>query len=254
MSDPFEDNLTRWREWTEAPWGRIRFAVVEETLRRQAAELGEGLRILDVGGGDGGDAIPLARAGHHVTIVDPAPSWLAEARRRAKEADVAERIETVEASLDDLAGHEGFDLVLCHSVLHYRPADAQDIRRLAQALRAGGRLSVMAPNPVGRTLRQLTTNGPRAARKELAAETMHAVTFDHGARKIAAEDMTTELAAAGLTTIAHYGIRIANDLLTDDEAKLDPAYFADLLALELDLCDREPYRRIGAMWQLVAEK
>ena len=123
--DLFDEKLAAWQSWCEAPWGRLRFSAVRETLRRQAVALGAsagGLRVLDVGGGDGRDAVPLAEAGHHVTILDPAPSWLAEARRRAERAGVDDRVATVRGSLDDLASvGRDFDLVLCHFVLQYRP-------------------------------------------------------------------------------------------------------------------------------------
>jgi len=39
VSDPFSDKLAAWQEYVATPWGRIRYAVVAETLRRQAAEL-----------------------------------------------------------------------------------------------------------------------------------------------------------------------------------------------------------------------
>lgn len=38
------------------------------------------------------------------------------------------------------------------------------------------------------------------------------------------------------------------------EEMADELAAGDLLALELELCDREPYLRIGGMWQLVAQK
>jgi hypothetical protein len=34
----------------------------------------------------------------------------------------------------------------------------------------------------------------------------------------------------------------------------DPAYFTELLDLELTLCDREPFNRVGFAWQLLAER
>lgn len=255
----FDDKLADWRAWAEAPWGRIRFAVVEETLRRQVLELGGGpLRVLDVGGGDGRDAVPLATAGHHVTIVDPAPQWLEEARHRAEAAGVGDGIATRTGSLDGLDAVDGlardFDLVLCHNVVHYRSPGPADAARLAALVRPGGRVSVMAPNPHGRVVMALTRKGPAAALAELDADTMPSNTFDQTARKVAAEEMGQELIAAGLRVVHRYGARIANDCLADDRPKHDPAYFADLVRLELALCDREPFLRMGGMWQLVAEK
>lgn len=258
-ADAFDDKLAEWRSWAETPWGRIRFAVVEETLRRQVVELGGGpLRVLDVGGGDGRDAVPLAAAGHHVTIVDPAERWLAEGRQRADDAGVAGRIDTVVGGLDDLSSlPTDFDLVLCHFVLHYRSPDPTDLTRLVSRVRPGGRLSVMAPNAAARVVMTLTREGPAAAREELttlAGDTMVSHTFNSVSRRIAADDLAVDLQAAGLRVVHRYGTRIANDLLADDAAKQDPAYFAELLRLELELCDREPFLRLGGLWQVVAER
>ncbi|WP_345521180.1 methyltransferase domain-containing protein [Nocardioides conyzicola] len=254
----FDEKLAQWQAWCQAPWGRLRFSVVRETLGRQTAALGGGeggLRILDVGGGDGGDAVPLAEAGHDVTVLDPAPSWLAEARRRAEEAGVGDRVRTLEGTVDDLsAAGDGYDLVLCHCVLQYRPADSGDVGRLAAALRTGGRLSVMAPNPAARVVMRLTREGPEAALAELAANRLEAATFDTTVRKVTADEMEVLLAAEGLTPVGRYAARVANDYIADDTLKDDPTYFAALERLELALCDQEPYVGLGGMWQVVAER
>ena len=113
---------------------------------------------------------------------------------------------------------------------------------------------MMEPNPASMVLRQLVTDGPEAALTELRAESKHAVTFDHDVRKLPMADLEAELAGAGLTLTGRFGTRIANDLLTDDDAKHDPAYFDRLLELETALCDQEPFVRLGGMYQLVAEK
>lgn len=251
MTDVFTNRLAQWRAYTETPWARIRYTVVEEILRRQCTDLGERLRILDVGGGDGMDALPLARAGHEVTVLDPSEGWLAEAKRRAAEAGVP--LSTIVGGVEELPPGE-WDLVLCHFVLQYRPADAGDVRRLAAAVRPGGRLSVMVPNPASMVLRQLVTGGPEGALGELRADTKRAVTFDHNVRKIPMADLEADLEAAGLRLTGRFGTRIANDLLTDDAAKHDPAYFNHLLELERELCDQEPFVRVGGMYQLVAER
>ncbi len=252
MTDVFSDQLESWRSYTSSPWGRIRYAVVEEILLRETRGLGEGLRILDVGGGDGRDALPLASAGHAVTILDQSAVWLDEARSRADAAGV--RIETVVGDLGDAPDLGQFDLVLCHFVLQYRPDDDEDLARLAGYTRPEGLVSVIAPNPASMVLRQLVSAGPEAALAELSAVTKLAQTFDHHVRKMPMDVLEEAMGRAGLTVARRYGTRIANDLLTTDEAKSEPAYFEDLLRLELALCDQEPFIRIGAMYQLVATR
>ncbi|QIK76348.1 methyltransferase domain-containing protein [Nocardioides piscis] len=256
--DAFDEKLAQWNAWCEAPWGRLRFSVVRETLRRQAVALdaeGGGLRVLDVGGGDGRDALALAEAGHDVTIVDPAPRWLAQASRRAEALGVTARLHTVEGSLDDLPPfEEEFDLVLCHFVLHYRPSGGQDIERLAARLRPGGRLSVMAPNPSARVIMKLTREGPEAALAELSSDDFESATFTTTARKVTAGEVEGQMVAAGLRVVGRYAARVVNDYVSDDTLKEDPDYFAALERLELALCDQEPFVSLGGMWQVVAER
>lgn len=251
--EAFGAHLDAWREYAESPWSRIRYAVVARALSRHLPADGTVLRILDVGGGDGRDSLPLAMAGHEVTLLDPAAAMVDEAGLRARAAGVADRVEARVGSLDDLP-RGTFDVVLCHFVLHYRDAGAGDVARLAGATAPGGFLSITAPNPVGRVLQALTRQGPDRALAELETEEWASVTFEHAGRKITAEEVAAEITDAGLAVVGEYGGRIANDLLVEDERKFDPAYYRDLEALELALCDRDPYRRIGVFWQLVARR
>lgn len=250
--DAFGERLTSWREYADSPWSRLRYAVVAAALSRHLPTGRGPLRVLDVGGGDGRDSLPLALAGHEVTLVDPADAMVAEARRRADSA-AATTFTALVGSLDELPSGI-FDVVLCHFVLHYRPADSDDLATLAAATAPGGILSVTAPNPVGRVLQTLTRQGPERALAELDAETWESVTFQHAGRKVSAAAVAAGLTDLGLTVVGDYGGRIANDLLVDDAAKADPAFYRDLERLELALFDREPYRRIGVFWQLVAAK
>ena len=251
MSDVFREKLAAWRDYTDTPWARVRYNVVEEVLRRQAEHLGECIRVLDVGGGDGMDALPLAMAGHDVTIVDPSEEWLAEATRRA--ATTGTTITTIRGGLDDLPAGE-WDLVMCHFVLRYRSGEDGDVEALANRVRPGGRLSIMDVNPDGRVLRELLNGGPAKALAELQAERAKVETFQTDARKVSVEVIANEAIESGMTPVGIYGNRIANDLLVDNTAKHDPAFFKDLLALELELCDREPFNRVGFAWQLIVQR
>lgn len=71
--------MTTWEEWQESPWGRLRYALALANLRRHVAP---GSRILDIGGGDGADALALSELGHDVTVVDNSAEMLEVARSR----------------------------------------------------------------------------------------------------------------------------------------------------------------------------
>ncbi|MGO4759164.1 methyltransferase domain-containing protein, partial [Streptomyces sp. 2MCAF27] len=93
VPEKFNTAMTTWQEWQDAPWGRLRYSIAEANLLRHLdGQGGEPLRVLDLAGGDGGDAIRLAARGHYVTIVDYAPAMLAAATERAVAGGVTELI------------------------------------------------------------------------------------------------------------------------------------------------------------------
>src|ERR1700710_1073770 len=64
---------------------------------------GTPLRVLDVGGGSGMFAVPLARLGHDITVVDPSADALATLHRRAQNAGVADRVRGLQGDGDRLS-------------------------------------------------------------------------------------------------------------------------------------------------------
>jgi S-adenosylmethionine-dependent methyltransferase len=256
----FDAHRRAWQSYTTSPWGRIRYAVVADTLRRSITGLapadgGAGLRILDVAGGDGLDALPLARAGHRVTILDTAPDLLADAAASAAEADVP--LTCLEAGVDDLPALDlpPFDVVLCHFLLHYRADPPQTLALLAPAVRPGGLVSLTAPNQASEVLvRTARLLDPASALAALTETTQHGATFATDTRWVDPDHTARQLHALGFDTVARYGIRTVTDLVADDDLKHDPAFYADLERLELALCDREPYVRTARMWQIVARR
>ena len=118
-------------------------------LVSEAADLSAG-RALDAGCGEGADAIWLASRGWEVTAVDLSTTALDRARTRAAEgqADIAERIEWVQADLTGWTPTEDhFDLVSAQYV--HVPESARELLfvRLAAAVAPGGTLLVTGHHP-----------------------------------------------------------------------------------------------------------
>ena len=92
MEDPFSDLAKRYN----SSGGILRQVVRHELVDRGLAEhlSPPPARLVDVGGGAGQQAIPLLRRGYSVTIIDPSPKMLAEARQRLarEEAGVQRRV------------------------------------------------------------------------------------------------------------------------------------------------------------------
>ena len=126
-----------------APPRTARTAVVWDVLREVAGG-SQPLDVLDVGGGTGGFAVPLAALGHRLTVVDPNPDALASLQRRAGEAGVEVRaVQGDAAGLLDVVGPGSADLVLCHGVLEHVDDLAPAVTALVAVLRPGGTLSLL---------------------------------------------------------------------------------------------------------------
>lgn len=62
------------------------------------------------------------------------------------------------------------------------------------------------------------------------------------------------LTAAGLTPVETYGVRCVNDYIREDAVKFSVEGFEQLLALELAMGQRSPYRDIARLWQIMAQR
>ncbi|MGV9777533.1 class I SAM-dependent methyltransferase [Streptosporangium sp. NPDC003464] len=257
--EKFNTAMTTWREWQDAPWGRLRYSIAEANLLRHLDGLGgEPLRILDLAGGDGGDAIRLAARGHQVTIVDHAPAMLAVATERAAAGGVTALINCVEADATDLPrdlANGKFDVVLCHNLLQYMEDIPGTLTSVLAPLKPGGLVSVMAINRHSVSLNiAVREMDPAAALAALDTDQARTQMFNSALTLHTAEEIIPTLRKLGCRDIAHYGIRSFCDYITDDARKHEPDFYADLERLEFATTARPPYMHTARLFQLIAWK
>lgn len=236
-----------------------RTAVVWAVLRRELDRAGaRRLTVVDVGGGTGGFAVPLARAGHRVTVVDASPDALAALTRRAAEAGVGDRITAVQGDADALGGlvePDSADLVLCHSVLEVVDDPASAVKAVAAALRPGGAASVLVANRAAAVLTRAITGHLPAATALLddpdGGEPPGARPRDALRRRFDAASANGLLRGAGLAVEEIHGVRVVADLVPGAVADADPQA---LLTFELAAADRAPYRDIATQLHLLARR
>ena len=130
-----------------ALWEKGDFSRVAESMRGSGeafvARLGvtPGMKVLDLGCGDGTTALPLARLGADVLGVDIASNLVAAGNRRAQAEGLSNcRFQEGDAShLDDLAD-DTFDLVVSIFGAMFAPRPADVAREMVRVTRPGGRI------------------------------------------------------------------------------------------------------------------
>lgn len=159
-------------------------------------------QVVDVGGGTGVWAVPLAAAGCAVTVVEPSPNALATLSMRAEEMRVTDRITVIADDVDALgravpAGSA--DLVLAHGLLEVVDDPASAVAALAAAVSPEGAVSVLVANRHAAALHRALSGRFEEARRLLAAP--NGVTGDNGEtllRRFDTESLTALLTGAGL--------------------------------------------------------
>ncbi len=166
-----------------------------------------GLRILDVGSGEGQDAVLLAMLGARVTALELSGEAVALARAYAEASGVADRIEWVQAPVETFdAGAGQYDVAWCAAFLHHVLADLAPVcTSLRRALKPGGRFVAIEPlrtSGMVRVLRRLFPVAPDATPDE---------------RPLQHEDLATIRGAFGGLDVRHFYAlaRLQAVLLTD---------------------------------------
>ena len=253
MAPPLGENeVSAWIGYGETQWGRLRLELLRAVLERHVSLPPP--RVLDAGCGLAELSLRLAAAGSQVVAADASAAMLEEAERRAAGARVRWLHATVEELGAALAG-ERFDLVLCHNVLGYVEDPAAACSGLAALLADGGVLSLTVANRFAEPLRNALMRRDLAAALAAAERGSHRRVGDTLGVEFRLDDPETAagwLEAAGLTIETVAGTRVVNDLLPDElktEANRDA-----ILALELALCERDPYSRIAPYLHLLGRQ
>ncbi|WP_117215691.1 methyltransferase domain-containing protein [Allorhizocola rhizosphaerae] len=255
-SEIFGAALAAWRQWQDAPWGRLRYTLAEHNLSRHLD--GRPLRVLDVAGGNGVEAVRMAADGHEVTVVDYSAEMLASARSLADSTGVGHRVTCVEsdvAKLGDVVEPGAYDLVLCHNLLQYVSDVESTLVTVLEPLRPGGLLSVLAANAHSEPMRMAVRDMDLAgAYESLDASRHFTKTFGTPMFPRTAEEVSAILRRLGVGVLGHYGIRSICDYIPDDQRKYDATFFAELERLEIALSDRMPYVLTARLFQLIAAR
>jgi SAM-dependent methyltransferase len=213
------------------------------------------LRVLDIGPGQGTQALRLARAGHRVTGLEADTAMLTALRAAvaAEPADVRERFVVLRGDGRETGRHFGpacFDVVLCHGVLMYVPDPEPMLAALARVLAPGGLLSLLVRNGDALALRPGLL-GDWATALDAFGSDGYTNRLGLPTRADRREPLTSTLAGIGVPLRAWYGVRVFTDTASDEAtAPRDTRELGLLLAAEERAGRTDPYRAVAALLHL----
>lgn len=236
---------------TAVVWNGLRSAL-EGALAVPGA--GDGLQVVDIGGGTGGFAVRVAELGHQVTVVDPSPDALAILARRAEESGVADRVRAVQGDLETLpeivpAGSA--DAVLCHGVLEIVDEPARALEAIGTALRPGGVLSLLVNQRHAAVVARAMAGHFGQARDLLDGT---AGTAPDHPRRFTVDELAELLDRAGFQTTATHAVRVFVDLVPSSLVDLEPGAADRLVELELAVSERPEYLALATQVHTLATR
>jgi ubiquinone/menaquinone biosynthesis C-methylase UbiE len=209
--------------------------------------------VLDVGGGAGAYALPLAAAGYEVHLVDPVPLHV----RQAAAASQAAAAQLASVTLGDAraleAAGNSFDAVLLLGPLYHLTSKADRVTALAEARRVaqpGGLVAAKALSrfyPVMETLAQGAAPEPGELEEtaRFLADGQYRNPGDDPARFTTSyfhrpEELISEIREAGLDVRVLVGVNGIVKLLPDFAQRLEEPAQRDRVLSVLRLLETEP--------------
>lgn len=252
MTDTWEPLADRFFAYYESVQGHVRTHLIDRNLRNHLPE--PPADLVDVGGGAGHQALPLARDGYRVTIVEPSKEMLRRASvlLAAESADVRKRVMLVRSDAENaFSAVEGrrFAGVMCHAVLQYIDDPSATLSALAELAHNDGVVSLVVKNQAA-VVMPPALSGRWGEALSAFDRTLDTCGLGVSTRADTVEKLGGWLAQRGVRTVASYGVGFFTDWWSPPDTSVEyPS--EDLLSVELEASRRNPYRQLGRMFHLV---
>lgn len=251
MNEKFSEGVASW----QAKLGLTRDVVRQELVSRQLLEHmphpSLNVRVLDIGSGQGTQAIRLADLGYSVLGVEPSSELLEQAERSSRNSANPARF--LKGTLENFPAEAGtgFDIVCCHGVLMYLAALEPAIAQLTALARPGGIVSLLTRNRPSIAMRAGMQKNWKEAIQDFDARYYKNRLGISDVRADDPDEVIESLQRNQAEVIAWYGVRLFTDHWEDQPP---PEDLDQLVEVEYQAGRREPYRRLASLTHVLAKK
>ncbi len=215
----------------------------------------QSLEIVDVGGGDGRDAVWLASLGHRVLLVDPSSEMANKAKKSIARAGIESQVDVVcddpESYLAEV--HDEYDLVLSHGVMMYLDEPHRHIELLARIVKVGGLVSILTRGKWASVARCLAKHDLEGIDRVMSTNRftnnlgLDVLTVTEGSMEELAEN-------SGLELLGSAGVRLAIDLDSRKLSEVDDKELQTILDIEKRLSTEASIKGLGQMLHFIYRK
>ncbi len=232
--------------------GDLRLTLLWDDLLKHIPSISSSnrLNVLDAGAGLGQMSIKFAQAGHCVTLCEPSKSMLGLARERINNCMPMQGMITVsQSSIQTLDANNfttNYDVIVCHAVLEWLAKPLPTLLELLKQLKPGAYFSLAFYNRESIVFKNLLKGNIRRAMSNKAGEEGGLTPPNPQS----APDVLACLNEYGLCVIHVSGIRCLSDYLqSTTEISTE-----DLLMVERELGQKEPYKWLGRYIHVIAQR
>jgi SAM-dependent methyltransferase len=202
------------------------------------------LQILDFGSGFGTTANYLAK-NNHVIAIEPRTDMIEERERENEYTQIQGNYAKLK-DFDDCS----FDIIICHNVLEF--ADERDVivGEFSRLLKVGGILSIVKNNGSGRIIEYILTN--KIDEAELLLKGGCNSNIFGNVNLYNPVDLETW--GNNLKIEQILGLRTFFALQQGKEMKSDPKFFSKMFDIEMELCNKEPYKSFSVFHHVLLKK
>jgi 2-polyprenyl-3-methyl-5-hydroxy-6-metoxy-1,4-benzoquinol methylase len=253
MTALFDRVGDRFLGYYDSVQGAVRGEVIRRNLDPYVADARS---ALDVGCGEGLDAIWLARQGLYVTAIDPSRKMLDAARDAISllPPEIRLRIRLLECDLRQarqLLHGQRFDLVACHGVMMYQSHDSRFVRYLSEVLEDDGKLSLVVKNGDALAYRAAASGQLTDARRLITDRQTSVGRLGVATKAHRLSSLVMTLGDHGLAIEDWFGVKVFSDTMT---GPIEPGAMHDLIELEIVASRADPYRASGRLIHALARR
>ena len=252
MDNTFTEGVSAWKVKLGHLRDEVRQNLVAKQLNEYLPNPSEKIRILDIGCGQGTQAIRLAQMGFTVVGVDPSVELLELAKKDSRQKNI-KNIKFFKGTLELPPPEMGndFDIVCCHGVLMYLPKLELAISQLVAVTRPGGIISTLTRNSFNIAMRAGMSGDWQGAVKGFDAKYYDNRVGVKNVRADEPQEVIDALEANNAKLLSWFGVRLYTDHL---DGKLLPSDFEIILQAEEEAGRRDPYRQLAALTHIISRK